>query len=139
MIKSLIVLVFCFVSVRALSQEWIPIGETISHAKFFIRSTYVSKGKDILHQIKFIRIWIRTEYEQKEIKGQNYINPYSLNLYDVDRANQKLRMVSATVYDGEGKVLTSDDFGEFKFTNPIPDTMEETIVNKVCEMFGGKK
>jgi hypothetical protein len=53
-------------------------------------------------------------------------------LVEIDCKKLKMRVLSVINYDTDGKVLSSDSFDENKWKYIIPDTLGETLRNKVC-------
>lgn len=114
-------------------KAWIYVGSTTEgSAKFFLNSLYVSKDGSV------IKVWTKIESKKESIykngKALNYINVTSLYLNEFDCSDRMSKINSVIYYDSKGTVIKSSD-EETNWANIIPDTIGESILRKVCELF----
>lgn len=121
-----------FLKQKMKENEWINVLTTQSGDRWFIKSEYVSKDGAA------IKIWIKVEKKSKTIikngKSLNYTNVKSLILAEFDYNSKQFKFCSAINYDSNGKVLQSSD-DESDWENIIPESVIETVYNKVYEQF----
>ncbi len=114
-------------------KAWIYIGSTNDGtSKFFLNSLYVSKDGSV------IKVWTKIESKKESIykngKTLNYVNVKSLYLNEFDCSDRMSKINSVIYYDSKGTVITSSD-EKTNWKNIIPDTIGESILKKVCELF----
>jgi hypothetical protein len=114
-------------------------AENKVHAKFYLRSAYLQRGMVDATHIDVIRIWAKIEHPEKEINGKNYTDGYSMQLWDFDCTNGQDRIVRTVTYDSGGNELGSFEDEQQKFSNPLTGSLEESVLKKVCGMFGHKE
>lgn len=133
--KSIIILIMLSFSSIIFSQEWVLVRTTSNGNQFYVRDKPVKKRGNI------ITIWTKTTGENiKTIKDGNELilkNGYFLQLNDYDCENLRSKLLSVVYYDSEGNVVKSIDSKDFltEWTYIIPETIGETIINKVCEFY----
>lgn len=139
--KSLILsFITVFAGLISYSQDWVLAGSDKEDNNWYVKSSYVKKEESILGDEE-IRIWIKKEWKKKTIKkagkSYTYTNAKELMLVVADCENQRLKFVSSTVYNSEGKVVDNwkrQDF-EQEWTDVVPDSVGEGLLKKICELF----
>lgn len=139
--KNILLFLLLATNVNLFSQNWTEVTKDKFGNKFFIKSKIVSKGDDFGYNQDIIKIWTKqiikkvTDQRSKS-KGKVYLNAYMLQLMEYDCKNMKLRVISSTAYSANGAVFGSEDFGSFAdWEDVIPDSVGETMIEKVCELY----
>lgn len=121
-------------------QDWISVGTDSDGGKWFIKSTYVKK-EGFGSSEGSIRIWTKKELNRKTIKkggkSLTYTNVKELQLIVVDCGDKKIKFVTTTVYNSQGKVIDSftlEDY-EQEWHDVVPDSIGEAMLDKVCVLF----
>lgn len=82
-----------------------------------------------------IKIWTKIITNNYEVEGKNYKNAYSIMLLIEDCNKQLVKILANTIYDADGTVLQTNDFENSKFDLIFPDSMSETLANRICKTF----
>ena len=137
----LLTLTLLFVGHKSFSQDWVYAGADSDGDKWYVKSTFVKKEENFGGSGESIRIWTKKEINKKTIrkggKTLTYANVKELQLIIADCSDRKLKFVTTTVYDSKGKVIhswTLQDY-EQEWSDVVPDSMGEAMLNKICELF----
>ena len=140
--KNISLIITLFLSFGAFSQNWIDVTKDKFGNKYLIKSTYFSKGNDndFTSTPTSIKIWtkkivLKIEDKTSKGKGKIYYNPYIIELSEFDCENSKSRVLSRIAYTSKGGVIMSEDLQYSDWNFIIPESVGETILNKVCELY----
>jgi hypothetical protein len=121
-------------SSKSFSQEWVLIGISKSNDSVFMRSNIVSRADDQGRQ-DVIKIWIKLTHESVELGKKTYKNVSMKTLWYVDCTSKQYRTANMALYTNSGDVLHTTDDTFNLYQDPVPDTMGEKILSKVCSSF----
>jgi hypothetical protein len=136
--KNIFLLIFLLISLNSLAQKWNEVAVDKSGMKYSIKSSYLSKGGDYGSEEGLVKIWTKKSPVKLHMKnGKYYKNAYFIELIEFDCKNSKTKLFARIAYSLNGNVIFSDNFDSFDndWENIVPDTVGETILNKVCELF----
>lgn len=140
--NTFLTITFLLLSLNAFSQNWIEATKDKFGNKFYIKSSIVSKGGDFGNDESVIKIWTKQTVkkisdQRSKSKGKVYLNAYMIELMEFDCNNSKSRILSRTVYSSTGTVIGENtidsNFSEWDYI--IPDSIGETLLGKVCELY----
>lgn len=127
-------------ALTSFAQDWVYVGADTENNNWYVKSEYVKKG-DFDNSEGNIRIWTKKELKKTTIKksGKNliYTNVKELLLVVADCGERKIKFITITVYDSQGKLIdsyTSPDYAQ-EWVDVVPDSMGEAMLNKICELF----
>jgi hypothetical protein len=128
---------FCialFISNKSFSQEWIFLTMQKETDSIFMKSNYVSKVDDEGRR-DVIKIWIKTYQKHLSFGKKSYENGEVRTLWYIDCEAKQYKMTNYVLYDHSRSLINShsDDFA--KYEDVVPDTIGESIINKVCSTF----
>jgi len=122
------------------SQDWVSVGSDLDGNKWYVKSTYVKK-EGFGDSGGEIRIWTKKELKKKTIKKNGkalvYLNVKELQLIVADCTDKKIKFVTTTVYNSQGKLIDTFTLEEYEqdWHDVVPDSMGEALLDKVCELF----
>jgi hypothetical protein len=130
------------ISITSYSQKWIESTQDKFGNKYYIQSDLVSRTSEFGKDDATLKIW--TKHTVKKItvkrsktKNQVYLNAYIIELMEYDCGNSKSRVLSRTVYSAKGGVIANNDidpnFSDWEYI--IPDSVGETMIKDVCDIF----
>ncbi len=120
-----IVAVFSLASVRAVSDEWIPIGANTDSTSYWIR------GASIREVDGLRRAWVLMSMAETR---DGYQSAVSLDLFDCGEF--RWRSMQVTMFTGPmgaGAVAFSLDDADGKWLYPIPGSIYDVIARRVCK------
>lgn len=139
--KSVIIILSLFlVGQTSYCQDWVSVGSDADGGKWYIKSTYVKKD-GFGNSGDNIRIWTKKELKKTTIKKNGksltYTNVKELQLIVADCTDRKIKFVTTTVYNSQGKVIDSYTLEEYEqdWHDVVPDSMGEAMLDKICELF----
>jgi hypothetical protein len=115
-------------------KEWILVGVQKSGDSTFMRSHIVSQANDEGRQ-DVIKIWMRTTHKSLELGKKTYKNVVLNSLMYVDCDAKQMKTGNVTLYSRSGDPLYSGEDIAASYTDVIPDSMGEKIVETVCSTF----
>jgi hypothetical protein len=138
--KSTVLLaILLIVTLSSFAQDWVYVSSGADETKWYVKSEYVKKGD--YDSKDNIRIWTKKELKKTTIKksGKNvtYTNVQELQLIVADCSERKIKFVSGTVYDSQGKLIDSWSVPDYsqEWADVVPDSMGEAMLDKICELF----
>jgi hypothetical protein len=136
---TILTLCLLFLGLTTFCQDWVSVGADTDDNKWYVKSTYVKKD---LYSGGGIKIWTKQESKQMTITTKSgetvkLTNAKELQLIVVNCKERKMKLVSSTVYNSQGKMvsnLTLQDY-EQDWIDVVPDSMGEAMLDKTCELF----
>jgi hypothetical protein len=123
------------------SDRWIYYGKTEDGNKYYYDKNSMT---NINHKI--IKVWNKIKFSKigtdKIVQlRQDYKLPmdvwdkldYEINLYELDCVNNTMKWIKFVIYNDKGKILQNIDFPNPTIDQILPDSMMETLRNKVCK------
>ena len=139
--KAFIILIsIFFIGQKGISQDWISVGADNEGDKWYVKSTYVSKNGFGNSQDN-IKIWTKQELKKITIKKNGktltYTNAKKLQLVVADCSEQKVKFITTTVYNSQGKIIDNYTIADYEqeWKDIVPDSIGESMLNKICELF----
>lgn len=136
--KNIFLITFLIFSLNSFAQKWEEVTKDKFGNKYFIKSSYVSKGGEYSTDENIIKIWTKqTVTYIKLLNGKVYKKAYMVQLTEFDCKNSSTKLRSRIVYSAEGNVIMTDNYSSFEndWEVVVPDTVGEIILNKVCELY----
>jgi hypothetical protein len=138
--KAFILLIsVLFIGHKSIAQDWTYVGSDTEGSKWYVKSSYVSK--DGYSNSGSIKIWTKKELKKTTVrkngKTLTYTNAKELQLIFADCTDKRIKFVTTTVYNSQGKVVDSwtlEDY-EQEWNDVVPDSMGEALLDKICELF----
>lgn len=127
-------------SVTAKTQDWIFIDSSVNSDILYIKSKYLTKRQDFENNT-IIKVWIKREAKVATIvKNGKVIKVYNVRILQLKEYNctqRQTNIISQTVYNSQGKIIDSFQFQDYeqKWTDVIPESIGEAVLDKVCELF----
>ena len=128
------------IALTSFAQDWVYVGADSDENKWYVKSEYVKKGSLDDSENSF-RIWTKKELKKTTIKKNGktltYTNVKELQLIVADCEERKIKFVTNTVYDSQGKIIESNTLLDFlqAWVDVVPDSMGEAMLDKICELF----
>lgn len=127
-ILAISILLFVCYSSKAQDDKWLYAGSSKQKDKVYIRSEYVSKENGKIY------IWTKWKVPKQVINKITYLNVEIKEFVGVECETKKMTTKKSIIYSSSGKVIKSyDDYENWQ--DIIPDSMEEVILNTICEVF----
>jgi hypothetical protein len=136
--KNIFSTIFLLVSLSIFAQKWQEVTEDKFGNKYYIKSSYVSKGGEYGTEKNIIKIWTKQTVTQIHLKnGKVYKNAYIVQLTEFDCKKSSTKLYSRIVYSAKGNIIMSDNYNSFEndWYVVVPDTVGEIILNKICELY----
>ena len=133
--------ILLIISLNTLAQKWEEVTKDKFGNKYYIKTSYVSKGGQFGSDENIIKIWTKKTVNEIEDKRQNkrkiYKNAYVIELIEFDCRNSSTKLHSRTAYSAQGNLIIADNIDPFDtdWNVIIPDSVGETIINRVCELY----
>jgi hypothetical protein len=138
-IAVLIAFIVCISSGETFSQEWIPVGVSLSYDTTYIRSFDGPTGDDN----------IKVAWEKIVSKNTSYFKHprvsmkkkttygYQIQKIECDCTNMRKRILSISVYKIDGTALQTFQYANepLEWIDVPPGSTGEAVVKKVCEIF----
>ena len=112
--------------------QWIEAGRSTDNSIYYLRKHSEKYGST--------KVWVKEvskslAYYTKTGK-KAFINGYSMTLYDTNCDEKQLALVSLTVYNLSGNVVSTTKLEEYEidWQDVIPDSVGEMILTKACEL-----
>lgn len=129
--RMFLFLIFIFIlSNKSFTQNkpgWIFAGRNKDGGETFIKSKVISTAG------KTIKIWYMDVNEKLDSITNVHIQ--IMNLVEVDCISHKMKLDGAALYDSKGSLIFQHSYDE-PWEKIITGTMKESILKKVCEVFG---
>ena len=128
------------IALTSFAQDWVYVGADSDENKWYVKSEYVKKGSLDDSENSF-RIWTKKELKKTTIKKNGktltYTNVKELQLIVADCEERKIKFVTNTVYDSQGKIIESNTLLDFlqAWVDVVQDSMGEAMLDKICELF----
>lgn len=137
--KAIILLIsVLLIGHKSIAQDWVYVGADTEGTKWYVKSSYVSKDG---YSNSGIKIWTKMESKKTTVKKNGktltYTNTKELQLIFADCNDRRIKFVTTTVYNSQGKVVdtvTLEDY-EQEWKDVVPDSMGEAMLDKICELF----
>lgn len=109
--------------------SWRYAATSASNDKWYVYKKYLSKSYNS------ITIWIQVKMDTTTYRKKLYKNAYEKKLIEVDCKNSKVKFLTTTLYNSRGNVIDTyeDSYPEFEYV--IPDTVMETVLEKICKLY----
>lgn len=117
--------------------HWIYVGKSADYITFYIKNEYISMDYN-----NIIKMWVKLERPTATIGKKIYKNVVEEELYLLDCKNKKYELLSFYTYSADGKIIDSNDDntnGTFGFSDVVPESIMELVINKVAETFNVPK
>jgi hypothetical protein len=126
--------IFSYAEVRA--KDWRLYAKTDSYECFYDAEDMIHSSQDI------VEVWTRSEYTERGVTemvkkfGKHYGNlSYSLELWEINCAGKKDRLLSIAAYTAEGYILYTDQAGSrlppWKIISR--KSVEESLYEALCK------
>jgi hypothetical protein len=137
-VRSGVILIglFIFGYAEVWGADWKLYAKTDLHECFYNAENMIRSSQDI------VEVWTKLEYTERGIIetvkkfGKHYENlSYSLELWEINYAEKKHRLLSITLYSVEGNILYTNQAG----SRPPPwkiisrESIEESLYKAVCK------
>lgn len=123
-------------------EEWAYIT-TISSDN---RKVYFAPKRTVPSENKAIKTWIKlvsggpfSSFMQGVIRAENNLSTegydkysHTMELVEINCIKRQARWLTSIDYDEKGEVLESRDTPESRWNDVVPDSIGETILEKVC-------
>ena len=132
--KTFITIILLLTSKSIFAQDWVYAGESVTGDKYYLRKTANSDYGNKKAWSK--RIGKSISYK-KGNKTFTLLNGYCLELSEYDCSGRQTKLISFAYYNSKGSVVYSYNFQPFDtdWEDVFPDSMGETLLVKVCELF----
>lgn len=121
--------------------EWEAVARTNDSYLFYDKNRIEKNGKIITLWVKMVGHdfaiahaygfrQFGLEADAKKIEDEF---SYSLNKYDIDCKEFKSKVLSTTVFSFNGQILSTGDGTGAKWMDITPDSIFESLTNKVCK------
>ncbi len=127
---------FIFGYAEVWGEDWKLYAKTDLHECFYNAENMIRSSQDI------VEVWTKLEYTERGIIetvkkfGKHYENlSYSLELWEINCAKKRHRLLSITLYSVEGNILYTNQAG----SRPPPwkiisrESIEESLYKAVCK------
>jgi len=135
-VVSVVMGLVIFGCLEAWAWDWRSYAKTDSYDCFYDTEDMIRSSGDT------VEVWTKSEYTQKGIDemvrkfGKHYENlSYALELWEINCAEKKHRLLSITAYSLEGTILYADQAG----SRPPPwkiiprESVEESLYKALCK------
>jgi len=136
----ILALVLLFFGQSVFCQDWIYVGTDKDGGKWYLKSSYVKKG-DLSALEDGVKIWTKKESGKTTIKKGNktftYTNVKELQLIVADCTDKKIKIITSSVYNSQGKTIDSWTLKEYEqeWVDVVPESVGEMLLNKICNLF----
>jgi hypothetical protein len=129
-------IIFCllFFIGRSQNNEWVKVGNE-KNTTYYLRS--VKSEESHLKKIWVKQVSVNLEARSSSNKVVNLPNGSSLTLFLFDCEERRVKIISQTFYQSNGKVFNSFKWADYEqeWDDIIPDSVGEMLLNKSCELF----
>lgn len=106
------------------SDEWQYAGSSTSGNKYYFRNIEIDK-------YGYYKVWVKTQLKDKKVKGKTINQGYSVELWQFDCAERKLKILAYADYDSKGNTKKSGNLYD-DYTYTLPDSMADHIRYLIC-------
>lgn len=139
--KSFVIgLAFILFGKVSLCQDWYYVGVDKDGDKWYVKSSYVKKEDDY-GSGENIKIWTKKELKKTTIKRKGksltYTNAKELQLILANCSDKRIKVITTTVYNSQGNVIVNYTYEDYEqeWIDIVPDSVGESVLNKICELF----
>ena len=137
--KAIILIIsILLIGQKSIAQDWIYVSTDKEGGKWYVKSTYVLKNG--YNNSGSIKIWTKKELKKTTVKKNGktftYTNVKELQLIYADCSDRRIKFITTTVYNSQGKVVhswTNEEY-EQEWIDVVPDSVGNAMLDKICEL-----
>jgi|LakMenE18May11ns_1017448.scaffolds.fasta_scaffold9895115_1 hypothetical protein len=129
--KKLLLILVLLVSVPVLATDWRETG--ITGGSGLLKQIYLNYDSFTPTSRGTYEAWSKFLYKLKDPKSLAERN-YCVCKYEFDCDKLLVKTLRLTAFNQEGEHIISFDTPDYSFHEPVPDTVEEALVEYVCKL-----